>query len=148
MNTAIASSTGQSAGVGFAIPASNIARVVPQLIEHGHVIRPDAGITRVLQTENGLLIATMTPGGPAERAGLRGFRITKQKHKQGIFSYETQSIDRHAADLIVSVDGEKVLTADDFLAAVETRQPGEEAVVTVLREGREVQARVRLAAIE
>ncbi len=54
MNTAIASSTGQSAGVGFAIPASNIARVVPQLIEHGHVIRPDAGITRSLANREGL----------------------------------------------------------------------------------------------
>ena len=148
MNTAIASSTGQSAGVGFAIPASNIARIVPQLIEHGRVIRPDAGITRVLQTEKGLLIATMTTGGPAERAGLRGFRISRQKHKQGIFAYETQTIDRNAADLIVSVDGEKVLTADDFLTAVETRHPGEEVTVTVLRDGREVQARLRLAAIE
>ena len=148
MNTAIASSTGQSAGVGFAIGASNIARVVPQLIEHGHVIRPDAGITRVLQTEKGLLIATMAPGGPAEHAGLRGFRIARQKHKQGIFNYETQTIDRNAADLIISVDGEKVHTADDFLAAVEARQPGDEVIVTVFREGREVQARVRLAAIE
>ena len=148
MNTAIASSTGQSAGVGFAIPASNIARVVPQLIEHGHVIRPDAGITRVLQTEKGLMIATMASGGPAERAGLRGFRIARQKHKQGIFAYETQTIDRNAADLIVSVDGEKVHSADDFLAAVESHQPGDEVTVTVFREGHEVQARVRLAAIE
>jgi len=64
MNTAIASPTGQSSGVGFAIPVANIARVVPQLIERGRVIRPDAGITRVLQTEEGLLIATMTPVRP------------------------------------------------------------------------------------
>ena len=53
MNTAIASATGQSAGVGFAIPVGNIARVVPQLIEHGHVIRPDAGITRVCKPSRG-----------------------------------------------------------------------------------------------
>src|SRR6185436_9119237 len=59
MNTAIASGTGQSAGVGFAIPVGSIARVVPQLIERGRVIRPEVGITRVLQTEHGLLIATM-----------------------------------------------------------------------------------------
>ena len=38
MNTAIASKTGESAGVGFAIPINTIARVVPQLIiQHGHV---------------------------------------------------------------------------------------------------------------
>ena len=47
MNTAIASKTGESAGVGFAIPVNTIARVVPQLIENGHVRRPDVGIVRV-----------------------------------------------------------------------------------------------------
>ena len=134
--------------MGFAIPVSNIARVVQQLIEHGHVIRPDAGITRVLQTEKGLVIATMATGGPAERAGLRGFRIARQKHKQGIFSYETQTIDRSAADLIVAVDDEKVKTADDFLAAVEVHRPGEEVTVTVVRAGRDLQVRLRLAAAD
>jgi S1-C subfamily serine protease len=148
MNTAIASATGQSAGVGFAIPAANIARVVPQLIERGHVIRPDAGITRVLQTEEGLLIATMTPGGPAERAGLRGFRVVRQRRKQGPFTYETQTIDRNAADLIVAVDGEKVVTAEDFLSLVETKQPGQDVVVTVIRGGSEVKVPLRLAAVE
>ena len=148
MNTAIASSTGQSSGVGFAIPAAVVSRVVPHLIEHGHVMRSDAGITRVLQTERGLLIATMTPGGPAERAGLRGFRVVKQRRKQGPFSYETQSIDRNAADLIVAVDGEKVVTAADFLALVEAREPGHDIVVTVIREGREVKVPLRLVASE
>jgi S1-C subfamily serine protease len=146
MNTAIASATGQSAGVGFAIPVGNIARVVPQLIERGRIIRPDAGITRVLQNEHGLLIATMTPGGPAEQAGLRGFRIVKQRRKQGPFSYESQSIDRNAADLIVAVDGEKVATVEDFLSLVETRQPGQEVIITVIRGGREVKVPLRLAA--
>ncbi len=73
MNTAIASATGQSSGVGFAIPVAVINRVVPQLIERGRVIRPDSGITRGMQTEKGLIIATMAPGGPAEQAGLKGF---------------------------------------------------------------------------
>ena len=50
MNTAIASKTGESAGVGFAIPASTIARIVPQLIRDGKVRRPEAGIVRVYQT--------------------------------------------------------------------------------------------------
>ena len=148
MNTAIASATGQSAGVGFAIPAANIARVVPQLIERGHVIRPDAGITRVLQTEDGLLIATMTPGGAAERAGLRGFRIVKQRRRQGPFTYETQTIDRNAADLIVAVDGEKVTSADDFLSLVEAKQPGHDVIITVVRGGSEVKVPLRLAAVE
>ncbi len=148
MNTAIASATGQSAGVGFAIPVGNIARVVPQLIERGRVIRPDAGITRVMQTEKGLLIATLVPGGPAEKAGLQGFKVVKQRRRQGPFSYETQSIDRTAADLIVAVDGQKVVTADDFLGIVEARQPGQEVIVSVIRGGQEVRVPVRLAAGE
>jgi S1-C subfamily serine protease len=148
MNTAIASATGQSSGVGFAIPAANIARVVPQLIERGHVIRPDAGITRVLQTEHGLLIATLAPGGPAERAGLLGFKIVKQRRRQGPFSYDTQTIDRNAADLITAVDGEKVTSAGDFLSVVEAKQPGQDVTLTIVRGGRELKVVLRLAAIE
>jgi S1-C subfamily serine protease len=148
MNTAIASPTGQSAGVGFAIPVAAIARIVPQLIERGHVIRPEAGITRVLETERGLLIVSMVPGGPAEQAGLRPLKITKQRHKQGPFTYETRTIDRNAADLITAVDGEKVLNANDFLALVEAKEPGHEIMITVLREGREVKVPLRLVAGE
>ncbi len=48
MNTAIASNTGESAGVGFAIPVATIARVVPQLIREGKIRRPETGIVRVL----------------------------------------------------------------------------------------------------
>ena len=95
MNTAIASKTGESAGVGFAIPINTIARVVPQLIANGNVQRPDAGIGQVYQTEHGLLIATLAPGGPAERAGLQGFKVVRQRKQQGPFVYEYQtSIDR------------------------------------------------------
>jgi S1-C subfamily serine protease len=148
MNTAIASATGQSAGVGFAIPVAIIGRVVPQLIERGRVIRPDAGIVRVHPTEHGLLIATLTPGGPAEAAGLRGFRVVKQRRRQGLINYETQSIDRSAADLIVAVDGQKVVTVDDFLSLVEAHHPGQDVTITVVRGGRELQVPVRLAAGE
>ncbi len=148
MNTAIASATGQSAGVGFAIPVSSIARVVPQLIERGRVIRPDAGMTRVLPTEEGLVIATMTPGGPAETAGLLGFRIVRQRRRQGPFTYEAQTIDRNSADLIVAVDGKGVVTADDFLTAIEQKQPGQDVTITVIRGGKEMSVRVRLAAVE
>ncbi len=69
MNTAIASKTGESAGVGFAIPVGTIARIVPQLLHEGRVRRPEAGIVRVYQTDKGLLIATLAPGGPAEAPG-------------------------------------------------------------------------------
>jgi S1-C subfamily serine protease len=148
MNYAIASRTGQNSGVGFAIPVGIIARVVPQLIQRGHVVRPDTGITRVFQSERGLLIATMTPGGPAEKAGLRGIRIVRQKRQKGPFVYETENIDRSAADLIVAVDSQSVTTADEFLDLVESKRPGDEVTITVIRQGREQDVRLRLGAGE
>jgi len=148
MNTAIASRTGESAGVGFAIPITTIARVVPQLVAQGRIIRPDVGIAQVYQTERGLLIASLVPGGPAERAGLRGPRLVRRRKQQGPFVYDTQTIDRSAADLIVAVDGQPVKTGDDFLSAIEAKQPGDQVVVTVVREGQERQVPVRLEAGE
>ncbi len=148
MNTAIASRTGQNTGVGFAIPVNIIARVVPELIEKGHVIRPETGITRVYQTDHGLYVATMATGGPAEQAGLRGFRVVKQRRRQGPFTVESESVDRSSADLIIGVNGEKTPTADDFLNAIESHRPGEDVTLNVIREGREIAIRLRLSAAE
>ncbi len=148
MNTAIASRTGENTGVGFSIPVNNIARVVPQLIENGRVIRPDIGITRVYQTEQGLVIATLAPGGPAERAELRGFRIVREQHRRGPFIYEEQRIDREYADLIIAVDGRTVHSADDLLTIIERKRPGDEVVVTVVRENTRVNVSVVLGAGE
>jgi S1-C subfamily serine protease len=141
MNTAIASKTGQSSGVGFAIPVNLMARVVPELIQHGHVIRPEIGIQRVYETETGLLIAKLVPDGPAERAGLRGPQVVRQR--RGPFVIERT--DRTAADTIVAVDGKETKTADEFLGYIESKKPGDSVVVTVLREGKKVEARVTLA---
>lgn len=146
MNTAIASKTGTSAGVGFAIPVNTIARVVPQLIRTGRVIRPEIGIARVYETERGLLIATLTPNGPAERAGLQGPRIIRRQKRQGPFVYEYQQIDRNSADLIVAVDGKPIKTADDFIDIIESKQPGDTVTLTVIRAGRQLQVPVRLDA--
>ena len=135
MNTAIASRTGQSAGVGFAIPVGTLARIVPQLIQRGRVIRPDAGISRVYQSDAGLVVATLNTGGPAERAGLRGFKVVREKRRQGPFMMEFERVDRAGADLIVAVGGQAVRTADDFLSAVESKNPGDQVLITVQREG-------------
>jgi S1-C subfamily serine protease len=135
VNTAIASRTGQSSGVGFAIPVGTVARIVPQLIRQGKVIRPDAGIARVYQSDAGLVVATLTPGGPAERAGIRGFKVIRERRRQGPFMVETERVDRTGADLIVAVAGQGVRNADDFLSAVESKNPGEQVLITVQREG-------------
>ncbi len=148
MNTAIASRTGESAGVGFAIPVNTVLRVVPQLIKSGRVTRPDVGIARVYQTADGLLIAQLVPGGPAEKAGLRGPKVERHRKRQGPFVYEHQTIDRKAADLIIGVDGQKVTTAEEFLDVIEAKDPGDRVAITVVREGRSIQVPVVLEAEE
>jgi S1-C subfamily serine protease len=148
MNTAIASSTGENNGIGFAIPAETIKRVVPQLVANGKVIRADAGISRVFQTEEGLVIATLTPGGAAERAGLRGFKVVREQKRRGPFIYEERRVDRNQADTIVAVDGQRATTADTFLSLIESHQPGERATLTVLRDGELVDVPVTLSAGE
>ena len=148
MNTAIASRTGESAGVGFAISVNTILRVVPQLIEDGRVLRGDIGIARVYETDSGLRIASLAPDGAAERAGLRGFKIVRHRKRQGNYVYEYQTIDRSAADLIVAVDGKPIRTADDLLDIVENKKPGEQVTVTVIRDGKKSNVTVRLDADE
>ena len=135
MNTAIASRTGQSAGVGFAIPVGTLARIVPQLVQQGKVVRPDAGIARVYQTDRGLLVAALSPEGPAERAGIRGFKVIRERRRQGPFVAEFERVDRTGADLVVAVAGQAVRTADDFLSAIDSKNPGDQVLVTVEREG-------------
>jgi S1-C subfamily serine protease len=148
MNTAIASRSGENTGVGFAIPVGTIARVVPQLIADGKVVRPDIGITRVYETDKGIVIATLSQGGPAERAGLVGFRMVREQRRRGPFVYEETRIDRSNADVIVAIDGQKVHTADELLDAIERKRPGQQVAVTVLRAGRETVVNVTLGAGE
>jgi S1-C subfamily serine protease len=148
MNMAIASKTGESVGVGFAVPINTIARVVPLLIQNGRIRRADAGIAKAYQTERGLLIAALVPGGAAERAGLQG-PIVKQQRHQGPFGVFTQTVvDRAAADMIVAVDGRPIKTADEFLTAVEAKQPGDQVVITVIRAGQQTDVPLRLEAAQ
>lgn len=144
MNTAIMSSDGDSAGVGFAIPETTLERIVPQLVKNGKVIRPAIGITRVYESERGLLIVTVTEGGPADLAGLTGFRVVTKPYRQGPYLFEQTSIDPSSADLIISVDGKPVSSADTLLAVIETRQPGDVVQVLIERDGRRTEVPVTL----
>ncbi|MDA7937463.1 trypsin-like peptidase domain-containing protein [Pirellulales bacterium] len=146
MTTAIASRTGQSSGVGFAIPIGTLKRIVPQLIGSGKVVRPDAGITRVYQTERGLLVATLSPDGAAERAGIRGFRIVRERRRQGPFVADFERVDRSNADLIVGVDNAIVDTVDDFLTAIESKDPGDRVLIAVERQGHRLDVPLTLEA--
>jgi S1-C subfamily serine protease len=140
VNTAIASRTGQSAGVGFAIPANLIRRVVPQLIRHGRVIRADVGIVKVYQTGRGLLVLQTVPGGPADRAGVRGPTVVTKR--RGPLTFQTT--DRSTADLIVGVDGNATNTAAEFLAKIDERSPGDVITLNIVRQGRPQQVPVTL----
>jgi S1-C subfamily serine protease len=148
MNTAIASSTGENTGVGFAIPVDTIKRVAAQLVTSGKVIRPEAGISRVLVTEQGLVVATVVPDGPADRAGVRGFKVVREQKRRGPFVYEERRIDRSEADTIVAVDGQRVTTADSFLTLIEQHRPGDQAILTVFREGNLVEVPLTLGSAE
>ncbi len=148
MNTAIATgdsrSMRQSAGIGFSIPVNLISRVIPELIQHGRVIRGDLGITHVTEADDGLRIARLKPGGAAERAGIRDAKVTRQR--QGPFVFER--IDRSTADVITAVDGEPVSTAAEFLGMIEQKKPGEVVELTILREGKSINIVVTLGGDE
>ena len=78
VNTAIISPSGSSAGIGFAIPADIVNRVVPELIKNGRVPTPGIGIVAASEAVStrlgleGVIIVRTAPGSPAERAGIRG----------------------------------------------------------------------------
>lgn len=148
MNTAIMSTNGDSAGVGFAIPVSTIRRIVPQLIRNGYVTRPTIGITRVYEVDEGLLIVDMTQGGPAERAGLRGFTIKTKSVRQGPFRFEQPVVDPKTADLIVAADGKAVKKADELLSVIEALLPGTAVQLTIVRAGKTLTVPVTLGTSE
>jgi S1-C subfamily serine protease len=132
MNMAIMSNVGQSAGISFAVPINAIARILDQLIANGRVIRADLGISKVYGTGSGLLVLTMTEGGAAERAGIRGVRLRIEQLAPGIIS---KSLDYDSADMIVAIDHKRVKSAEELLTEVERHRPGETVRVTVIRDG-------------
>ncbi len=147
MNTAIASPSGrgENTGVGFSIPVSTLRRVVPELLENGRVVRPDAGIAHVYETDRGLMVAELIPDGPAEEAGLRSFRIVRERSQQGAVVIERYHVDRENADTIVAVNGKSTRKADKFLEQIESYRPGDRVNITVLRDDRPVDVAVTLS---
>ncbi len=144
MNMAIATRSGDNAGIGFSIPINTIRRVVPQLIATGRVQRPTIGIMQVFETEKGLLVVVLTPNGPAEKAGIRGSKIVRKKVQRGLFVFEHDDIDHSQSDLIVGIDGKRVKQSDDLLTAIEAKKPGDQVYLNVVRNGQIIQVPVIL----
>ncbi|HQR08259.1 MAG TPA: trypsin-like peptidase domain-containing protein [Gemmatales bacterium] len=140
INTAIVTRSGQSAGIGLAIPSNNAQKIVNDLIKFGKIQRADLGINAVFETDKGLLIAQLNPKGAAALAGLKGPQEWVERRNGLTF----RGINRLKADLIQTVDGKKVKTLDDMLTLVETRKAGDTVVLGVLRDGEKIEVPVEL----
>ncbi len=134
VNTAIASPSGAYAGVGFAVPVSEVNRIVPDLIQYGKTIRPGLGIYPAPDSANeqlkGVLVLEVKEGGAAQRAGIR----------PTMFDQQDGSID--LGDVIIAIDGEEVRRRKDLFAALEKRKIGDEVTVS-LKGGAEVRVKLQ-----
>lgn len=144
MNVAIATKSGQNAGAGFAIPINRIRRFVPELIERGKIVRPYIGISVVNETDQGLQIVRTNQGGPADGAGLRGWRQDTRKVRRGPLVYTVDRPDPTFADYVLAIDGQAVSTASEFQEKIEQHKPGDTIVLTILRQGRRIDVPVTL----
>jgi 2-alkenal reductase len=123
VNTAIISPSGSSAGIGFAVPADIVNRVVPELIKNGRVPTPGIGIVAASEAVatrlgiEGVIVVRTAPGGPAERAGIRGVNMNSGA----------------IGDVIVQADGKPVHRLSDLTDQLEQVGAGKSVRVGVKR---------------
>jgi S1-C subfamily serine protease len=141
MNTMIYSKSGAYAGIGFAVPATTIARVVPQLIAKGHTeqLGFDIRIDPLGRLERrfgirGVVVLEVAPGGEAERAGLRGIAQTPSGLVLG--------------DVIVGLDDDKINDYDDLYNALDQRHAGDPVKMKINRQGSELALPMRLVVVQ
>jgi len=139
INSAIFSLTGAYTGVGFALPASTIQRVVPVLISEHSYKHPWIGISGVdlneqiasvmkLNTTKGFLVIDTSPGGPASKAGIQGGDklVEINRRETNLFG-----------DVIVKIDNQNVSKIDDILVYLEQQKKvGQSINLTVIRDGK------------
>ena len=127
VNTAIYSTSGVSAGIGFAIPVDEVNRVVPELIKHGKVTKPGLGVT--LAPDNmsrqwvpeGVVVLDVLPEGAAAKVGIRG----SSRKKTGNIVL---------GDIIKSVDGKQIKVLKDLYLVLDQKKVGDVVKVLILRE--------------
>lgn len=138
VNAAIVSSSGASAGLGFAIPVDTVNRVVPSILSTGTVERAGLGIMMGTDRQAaqlgipGVIVADVVAGGSAERAGLRRPARTPEGWE---------------LDSITALAGEPIRGREDLIRALLGRAVGEEVQVTLARGGRQLQVAVKLQEI-
>ena len=147
INTMIASNgADQSSGIGFAIPINTAKAVLSDLLRYGRVKRPTLGIETYaigpdlasqmgLAADYGVLIQRVIPGGPAERAGLRG------GNEQ---AYVGNTPIMLGGDLIVAIDGQQVTDPQDISNIMDKHQAGDTVSVTILRGRRQMTVKLVL----
>src|ERR671935_465385 len=119
VNAQIESDSGGSDGVGFAIPSNTVRSIASQLISSGNVEHAYLGVA-VEAASNGVRIAQVRSGTPAERAGL------------------------HVGDVVTAIDGKKVSTTAQLQGAIDAKQPGDTVTATYRRNGKTHTTNVKL----
>ncbi len=150
VTAAIESTTGSNAGIGFVIPSALVERVVPSLISDGSYQHSYLGIsgttlTRELASamevddhQRGVLVYEVASDGPASQAGLLG-------SEQDV-TIDGQQI-RVGGDIITAIDGTKIEKMEDLIAYLASHtEVGQKVVLTVLRDGSEIEIDVKLGA--
>jgi S1-C subfamily serine protease len=146
INTMIASSVGQSAGIGFAIPINTAKAVLNDLVTLGRVRRPALGVRTIpidsglaeelgLAADYGLLIVQAVPGGSADRAGLRGGSERAYLGNTPIMI---------GGDLIVAIDGEKVDSQQILAQIMNKHRAGDTVKVAIFRGKKKLEVSVVL----
>lgn len=141
VNTAIYSPSGASAGIGFAVPADTVNRVVPELIAFGYYRRPVVGFNVIDRVSavvlqqlgaKGVLILDVAPGSPAAQAGLRGSRM----NRDGSVA---------VGDILQSIDGTAVNKSADIDRILSGKRIGDRITLGLLRDGKPAQVSLTLA---
>ena len=147
INTAIFSPSGGSVGIGFAVPINTPKRYLPQLIAKGRVAHPWLGITGQsieedlaaelrLPVKEGILVAQVFQGGPAERAGLKAGRRRVQAANRFVIV---------GGDVITAIDGVKLKSVDDLTGYLDAqREVGDTVRLDIARDGRPLSLQVKL----
>lgn len=142
MNTVIFSTSGSSAGLGFAVPVDTIKNIVPQLIQHGKLIRPGLGIgivpdsmkKRIAGNLKGIIVSYVDEKGSAAKAGIQG--MTQDQFGR-----------TYLGDIILSVDGQDVNNLDDIYQVLDKHEIGDDVMVKYLRDGKTLAVKVKLQAL-
>ena len=151
INTMIYSSSGSSAGVGFAIPASTARRVVSDLLKYGKVNRGTMKLSLVQNTarianfagyeiSSGMIVSSVKKGSKADQAGIKG---GTQAVQYGTFYPQTIYL---GGDIITEINGIKISKLADYYSAIEDKVPGDVVTVTVYRNRKFEKIKIELEA--